>query len=127
MTTKKPDGVNGGVQELLGGDRKMIKALLKEAPQGALDGEMGEFLGAQAHERTETRKGSRADRDRCRLLTRIGTIELWVLWDRCGVFLTALFERDAHSEKASVAALTELIAESAQPGAHNSRRMWPKH
>ncbi|TSE28541.1 Transposase, Mutator family [Tepidimonas charontis] len=88
-----------------------MKALLKEALQEVLEGEMSEFLGASPHERTEGRNGYRAGYYSRNLITRIGKLELRVPRDRSGEFSTALFERYARSERALVAALAEMYVQ----------------
>ncbi|WP_201739390.1 IS256 family transposase, partial [Tepidimonas charontis] len=93
------------------GDRDLMKALLKEALQEVLEGEMSEFLGASPHERTEGRNGYRAGYYSRNLITRIGKLELRVPRDRSGEFSTALFERYARSERALVAALAEMYVQ----------------
>lgn len=111
MTTSKGNTLNLSAKELVSGDRDLMKALLKEALQEVLDGEMSEFLGAAPHERTEGRSGYRAGYYHRGLVTRIGKLELRVPRDRSGEFSTALFERYARSEKALVAALAEMYVQ----------------
>jgi transposase-like protein len=53
-----------------------MKALMKEALQEVLEGEMSEFLGAAPGERTESRTGYRAACYSGSLITRIGKLEL---------------------------------------------------
>jgi transposase-like protein len=97
--------------EAVAGDRDLMKALMKEALQEVLEGEMTEFLGAEPGERTEARNGYRAGYYGRNLVTRIGKLELRVPRDRGGEFSTALFERYARSEKALVAALAEMYVQ----------------
>lgn len=97
--------------EAVTGDRDLMKALMKEALQEVLEGEMTEFLGAAPGERTEGRNGYRAGYYGRNLVTRIGKLELRVPRDRSGEFSTALFERYARSEKALVAALAEMYVQ----------------
>ena len=97
--------------EAVAGDRDLIKALMKEALQEVLEGEMTDFLGAASGERTESRSGYRAGYYGRSLVTRIGKLELRVPRDRSGEFSTALFERYARSEKALVAALAEMYVQ----------------
>ena len=85
--------------EAVAGDRDLMKALMKEALQEVLEGEITEFLGAEPGERTEARNGYRAGYYGRNLVTRIGKLELRVPRDRGGAFSTALFERYARSEK----------------------------
>ena len=97
--------------EEVAGDRDLMKALMKEALQEVLEGEMSEFLGAERGERTQARGGYRAGYYGRNLVTRIGKLELRVPRDRSGEFSTALFERYARSEKALVAALAEMYVQ----------------
>ena len=110
MTTSKRSTKLSAV-EAVAGDRDLMKALMKEALQEVLEGEMTEFLGAAPSERSETRSGYRAGYYHRGLVTRIGKLELRVPRDRSGEFSTALFERYARSEKALVAALAEMYVQ----------------
>ncbi|TRZ55181.1 MAG: IS256 family transposase [Rhodocyclaceae bacterium] len=110
MTTSKRNTKRVAV-EAVSGDRDLMKALMKEALQEVLEGEMTEFLGAAPSERTEGRNGYRAGYYGRSLVTRIGKLELRVPRDRGGEFSTALFERYARSEKALVAALAEMYVQ----------------
>jgi putative transposase len=110
MTTMKRNTKLSAV-EAVAGDRDLMKALMKEALQEVLEGEMTEFLGAEPGERTESRSGYRAGYYGRNLVTRIGKLELRVPRDRSGEFSTALFERYARSEKALVAALAEMYVQ----------------
>lgn len=111
MTTSKGNTQALSAKELVAGDRDLMKALMKEALQEVLDGEMTEFLGAAPNERTEGRSGYRSGYYHRGLVTRIGKLELRVPRDRSGEFSTALFERYARSEKALVAALAEMYVQ----------------
>ncbi len=110
MTTRKHKTKLNAV-EAVAGDRDLMKALMKEALQEVLEGEMTEFLGAAPGERTADRSGYRAGYYGRNLVTRIGKLELRVPRDRSGEFSTALFERYARSEKALVAALAEMYVQ----------------
>ena len=110
MTTRKRNTKLAAV-EAVAGDRDLMKALMKEALQEVLEGEMTEFLGAAPGERTQGRSGYRAGYYGRNLVTRIGKLELRVPRDRSGEFSTALFERYARSEKALVAALAEMYVQ----------------
>ena len=111
MTTGKRNTKLKAVEAVVAGDRDLMKALMKEALQEVLEGEMAEFLGAAPGERTESRNGYRAGYYGRGLVTRIGKLELRVPRDRQGEFSTALFERYARSEKALVAALAEMYVQ----------------
>ncbi len=110
MTTKKRN-TKLSAREEVAGDRDLMKALMKEALQEVLEGEMTEFLGAAPSERTEGRQGYRAGYYGRNLVTRIGKLELRVPRDRHGEFSTAVFERYQRSEKALVAALAEMYVQ----------------
>lgn len=110
MTTRKHKTKLSAV-EAVAGDRDLMKALMKEALQEVLEGEMTEFLGAAPGERTEGRSGYRAGYYSRGLVTRIGKLELRVPRDRNGEFSTVLFERYQRSEKALVAALAEMYVQ----------------
>lgn len=110
MTTKKRN-TKLSATEAVAGDRDLMKALLKEALQEVLEGEMTDFLGAAPGERTDERQGYRAGYYSRGLVTRIGKLELRVPRDRHGEFNTAVFERYQRSEKALVAALAEMYVQ----------------
>lgn len=110
MTTNKRN-TKMTAKEAIAGDRDLMKALLKEALQEVLEGEMSEFLGATPSERTVARQGYRAGHYSRGLITRIGKLELRVPRDRQGQFSTAIFERYQRSEKALVAALAEMYVQ----------------
>ncbi len=110
MTTSKHKTKLSAV-EAVAGDRDLMKALMKEALQEVLEGEMTQFLGAAPSERSEGRSGYRAGYYGRSLVTRIGKLELRVPRDRGGEFSTALFERYARSERALVSALAEMYVQ----------------
>lgn len=110
MTTHKRN-TKLSTREAVEGDRDLMKALMKEALQEVLEGEMTEFLGAAPSERTQERQGYRAGYYGRNLVTRIGKLELRVPRDRHGEFSTAVFERYQRSEKALVAALAEMYVQ----------------
>jgi hypothetical protein len=60
MTTRKKHKAKLLAVEAVAGDRDLMKALMKEALQEVLEGEMTECLGAAPGERTEGRTGYRA-------------------------------------------------------------------
>ncbi|MBL8481783.1 MAG: IS256 family transposase [Rhodocyclaceae bacterium] len=111
MTTRKSKGKMSSVEELVAGERELMKSLLKEALQEVLESEMSECLGAEPSERSEQRRGYRAGYYSRSLVTRVGKLELRVPRDRAGKFSTALFERYARSEKALVGALAEMYVQ----------------
>jgi putative transposase len=109
--TAKEHKAKPSLMELMTGDYDLLKALMQQALQTVLEGEMTDFLGAAPGERSEQRTGYRAGYYRRQLVTRIGKLELSVPRDRNGDFSTALFERYQRSEKALVAALAEMYVQ----------------
>ena len=111
MTIKELKAKGVAVEALVGQDRDLLKALMKQALEEVLEVEMSDCLGASPWERAEGRQGYRAGYYGRGLITRIGKLELRVPRDRNGEFSTALFERYARSEKALVAALAEMYVQ----------------
>jgi transposase-like protein len=112
MTTHaKRNAKSVQIEVLLGGDRELLKGLVKESLQEELEAEMTETLGAGAGERTADRVGYRAGYYSRGLVTRIGKLELRVPRDREGRFSTELFDRYQRSEKALVSALAEMYVQ----------------
>jgi transposase-like protein len=72
---------------------------------------MEEALGAGKGERTASRQGYRSGYYGRTLITRVGKLELRVPQDRQGRFRTEIFERYQRSEKALVAALSEMYVQ----------------
>jgi hypothetical protein len=102
MTKSKEHKTRLSAVEAVAGDRDRMKALMKEALQEVLEGEMSEFLGAAPGERTESRTGYRAAYYSGSLITQIGKLAMRVPRDRNGEFSTALFDRYTRSERALV-------------------------
>ena len=96
------------LRSLVEEDKDLIQALVQEAVQAVLEGEMTSALGASKSERTGTRRGYRAGYYERTLVTRVGRLEIRVPQDRDGRFSTELFERYSRSEKALVGALIEM-------------------
>ncbi|HEY0151230.1 MAG TPA: IS256 family transposase [Longimicrobium sp.] len=86
----------------------VMRAMLAQMMQAAVQAEFDRFLGAGPWERTGERRGWRNGSKRRRLHTRVGTIELRIPKDRDGRFQPSLFERYQRSEKALVLALVEM-------------------
>lgn len=86
----------------------LVRAMLAQALQTAIQVEFDRFLGAGPWERNGERRGWRNGSKRRRLHTRVGTIELRIPKDREGRFQPSLFERYQRSEKAFVLALVEM-------------------
>jgi putative transposase len=73
MTTRKGNMKQSAV-EVVAGDRDLMKALMKEALQEVLEGEMADFLGVAPTERTDGRQDYRAGYYGRNLVTRIGKL-----------------------------------------------------
>src|SRR5215210_5283920 len=86
----------------------VMRAMLAQMMQAAIQAEFDRFMGAGPWERTGERRGWRNGSKRRRLHTRVGTIELRIPKDREGRFQPSLFERYQRSEKALVLALVEM-------------------
>lgn len=86
----------------------LLRAMLGQMMQAAIQAEFDRFMGAGPWERTGERRGWRNGSKRRRLHTRVGTIELRIPKDREGRFQPSLFERYQRSEKALVLALVEM-------------------
>lgn len=112
MTTqRKTNAAVSTVETLLDQPQEVLKALVREALQEILEGEMSEALGAGPGERSAARVGYRAGYYPRGLVTRVGKLELRVPRDREGRFSTQLFERYQRSEKALVSALAEMYVQ----------------
>src|SRR5262249_7754297 len=108
MTVVKLRPALAEIKSLLSADNDFLKPLIGPVLQEVLAAEMTEALGASKGERAEGRLGYRSGHYSRSLVTRIGKIELRVPQDRQGRFSTELFERYQRSEKALMAALTEM-------------------
>jgi putative transposase len=84
--------------------RPMVRAVIQEF----LEAEMVQAVGAEKGERVEGRLSYRSGYYTRSLVTRVGKLELRVPQDRHGRFSTEIFERYQRSEKALVAALTQM-------------------
>ena len=84
--------------------RPIVRAVIEEF----LEAEMIEAIGAQKGERVEGRSGYRSGYYPRRLITRVGKFELRVTRTATDGFPPRYFERYQRSEKALVAALTEM-------------------
>jgi putative transposase len=108
MTKKevRPEPID--VKALLAGDTDYLRAMVETIVQTTLEAEMTDALGAEKGERTAARLGYRSGYYGRSLISRVGTLELRVPQDRQGRFSTEVFERYQRSEKALMAALTEM-------------------
>jgi putative transposase len=96
------------LKDLVGEDKDLLKAVVREVVQEVLEAEMDESLQAEKGERTLGRLGYRSGYYSRSLITRVGKLELRVPQDRQGRFRTEVFERYQRSEKALVSALMEM-------------------
>ena len=99
------------IKELLGEDEDFIREGLRGFLQEVLESEMTASVGAAKGERTGGRLGYRSGYYERSLVTRVGRLELRVPQDRDGRFSTSVFERYQRSEKALVAALSEMYVQ----------------
>src|SRR5512144_1068904 len=111
MTEKKGKAEAIDVKALLGQDEAFIRTIVKTALPEVSEAEMTEAVGAGKGERTPSRLGYRSGYYGRTLITRVGKLELRVPQDRDGRFSTELFERYQRSERALVAALTEMYVQ----------------
>ena len=90
-------------------DADFLRPLVRSVIQEFLEAEMAGAIGAEkGEERVEGRLSYRSGYYARSLITRVGKLELRVPQDRNGRFSTEIFERYQRSEKALVAALTEM-------------------
>lgn len=108
MTQKKDSAKTQDWREIFSSEPDGLRALVQQVVQEVLEAEMEETIGAQKGERTESRIGYRSGYYTRTLVTRVGKLTLRVPQDRQGRFRTEVFERYQRSEKALVAALSEM-------------------
>ena len=84
---------------------KLLESILNQV----LEAQMAEALGAEKHERNETRTGYRNGYRTRQLYTRVGYLTLQVPQTRNGEFSTEIFRRYQRSEQAFVLALMEMV------------------
>src|SRR5215218_716390 len=111
MTRKQDIAKRSNWKELLAEQEDFLRPLIQEVVQQVLEAEMDEALGAGKGERTASRQGYRSGYYGRSLVTRVGKLELRVPQDRQGRFRTEIFERYQRSEKALVAALSEMYVQ----------------
>ena len=111
MTRKQHSAKQPNWKELLAEQEDFLRPLIQEVVQQVLEAEMEEALGAGKGERTANRQGERSGYYGRTLVTRVGKLELRVPQDRQGRFRTEIFERYQRSEKALVAALSEMYVQ----------------
>jgi putative transposase len=111
MTRKEVRSELVDLKALLKRDEDYLRTMVESIVQATLEAEMTEAIGAAKGERTGSRLSYRSGYYGRSLITRVGTLELRVPQDRAGKFSTALFERYQRSEKALVAALSEMYVQ----------------
>jgi putative transposase len=111
MTKRQVKGEASELKAILSGDDDFLRSAVRAAIQAALEAEMTEALSAERRERVDGRLGYRSGSYSRSLITRVGTIELRVPRDRCGLFSTELFERYQRSQRALVSALAEMYVQ----------------
>ena len=89
-------------------DGDFLRQIVRTVIQEFLEAEMAEAIGAQKGERVQERLGYRSGYYPRSLIARVRKLEVRVPQDRNGRFSTEIFERYQRSEKALVAALTEM-------------------
>lgn len=96
--------------DLLSRDDAMAE-LVSTVLNQVLEAEMKDHLGAEHHERSDTRTGYRNGYRTRTLTTRVGPLILHVPQTRDGEFSTALFRRYQRSEQAFVLGLMEMYVQ----------------
>ena len=108
MTQKRDNKGTQEIQAMIAREGDFLRPIVRTVIQEFLEAEMSEAIGAQKGERVEGRSGYRSGYYPRSLITRVGKLESRVPQDRNGRFSTEIFERYQRSEKALVAALTEM-------------------
>jgi hypothetical protein len=108
MTQKRVNKETKEIKAMMAEDADFLRPLVRSVIQEFLEAEMAAAIGAEKGERVEGRLGYRSGYYARSLITRVGKLELRIPQDRHGRFSTEIFERYQRSEKALVAALTEM-------------------
>jgi putative transposase len=108
MTRKKGSRSLAEIKTLLEEESDFLRPVVRAVIQEFLEAEMTEAVGAEKGERVEGRVSYRSGYYARSLITRVGKLELRVPQNRNGRFSTEIFERYQRSEKALVAALTQM-------------------
>jgi len=111
MALRRKSMVRAAEQQLVHETTDVLRPLVRQLLQEALETEFAQFLGAHPHERTATRRGWRNGTRARRYTTRVGRLDLQVPRDRAGLFQPALFARYERSEQALVAALVDMYVQ----------------
>lgn len=109
MTFRSQDRPERGAgQAELQAPEELLRRMMKQMVQSAIQAEFDRFIGAGPWERSESRRGWRNGSKPRRFHTRVGTLDLRIPKDRDGRFQPSLFERYQRSEKALVLALVQM-------------------
>src|SRR3569832_1982855 len=111
MTRKKDSAKQTNWKELMGEQEDFLRPIIRKVLQEVMEADMDEALGAEKGERTTDRVGYRSGYYSRPLVARVGKLELRVPQDRQGRFRTEVFARYQWSEKALVAAMTEMYVQ----------------
>jgi putative transposase len=109
MTQKESNRTAREIKALMREDGEFLRPMVRAVIQEFLEAEMAQAVGAEKGERVEGRSSYRSGYYTRNLVTRVGKLELRVPQDRNGRFSTEIFERYQRSEKALVAALTQIV------------------
>jgi putative transposase len=108
MARNDSDRVGALLQEVFAG-RDGLKRFLEAVVNAAMQAEVSEQLGAEAHERTERRRGYRNGTKPRGLATRVGPLELALPQVRgCEPYHPSMFARWQRSERALLVACAEM-------------------
>ena len=108
MTRKHSNSTLKEIKRMIAEDGEFLRPMVRAVIQEFLEAEMAEAVGAEKGERVQGRLSYRSGYYTRSLVTRVGKLELRVPQDRNGRFSTEIFERYQRSEKALVAALTQM-------------------
>ena len=108
MTRKDSNRSIAEIKAMMAEDGEFLRPMVRSVIQEFLEAEMAQAVGAEKGERVEGRLSYRSGYYTRSLVTRVGKLELRVPQDRHGRFSTEIFERYQRSEKALVAALTQM-------------------
>ena len=108
MTQSKVNKGSKEIKAMVAEDANFLRPLVRSVIQEFLEEEMTEAIAAEKGERVEGRLSYRSGYYPRSLIIRVGKLELRVPQDRNGRFSTEIFARYQRSEKALVAALTEM-------------------
>ena len=108
MTRKHSNSTLKEIKRMIAEDGEFLRPMVRAVIQEFLEAEMAEAVGAEKGERVQGRLSYRSGYYTRSLVRRVGKLELRVPQDRNGRFSTEIFERYQRSEKALVAALTQM-------------------